>query len=102
MAQFTVSWSEVGDNPKTYEHTYDSDVLTLSEAREIKKWTTLNPIQWISDMNEPDNMAAMVCLLRRRDGESELRFTDVDFNYQSFKVALDEDAEPDPPVADSD
>lgn len=99
MPKFQVTWSENGDDPRSFDYTYDTDVLTLTEAREVKKWTGLNPIQWINDMDDPDSVAALACVLRRRDDEENLRFSDVDLNYYSFKVkALDE---PDPQVADS-
>lgn len=99
MAQYNVTWTDMpADGGRSYEFVYDTECLGLREARDVKKWTGMNPPEWLAAMgiDDPDALGAMVCLLRRREGEPDLRFSDVDLNYGSMKLeaVVEEGADP--------
>lgn len=76
------------------EYEFDQTQLMLSETRLVKQWTGLSPAQWergLSDM-DPDCVAALVCLLKRRAGE-DIDFETLDFDYAQFEI-LDDDTDP--------
>src|SRR5699024_8785633 len=68
----------------TYD--FDQSRLMLSEARLIEKSTGMTIPRWqkaLDDFNS-DALAGLVLLLRRRNGETELQFDDVDFDVASI------------------
>jgi hypothetical protein len=92
---------EIGFEGETFE--WDDESLMLSEARELKKWLKVAPPQWLKMLGEddPEAATALICLLRRRAGQPDLRFADVDGDLKTLTFTLregeDEDQEtPDP------
>jgi hypothetical protein len=92
---------EIGFEGETYE--WDDESLMLSEARELKKWLKVAPPAWLTMLGEddPEAATALICLLRRRAGQPDLRFADVDGDLKTLTFTLregeDEDQEtPDP------
>lgn len=84
----------VGD--QTYEH--DPARFMSSEARAVKRAIGMNPDEFNKGLGEddPDAVAALVWILRRRAGEPDLAFDDCDFNLSELKFLPDE---PDPTPA---
>lgn len=78
---------------------FDQDTLMASEAWAVQEATGLNMKRWQKSLAEMDTPAliALVWLLRRRNGERDLAFADVDFNLASLEV-LDDEEPADPPV----
>lgn len=102
---------EIGFEGQTFE--WDDGALLLSEAREIKKWLgeAVSPPVWLEMLSHDDADAetALICLLRRRAGETGLRFSDVDGDLKTLTFRRtdieesddDEDGEAKPdPTAD--
>lgn len=79
------------------EHDLDMTVLMAREARMIKDATALTIVEWgeALDKGDPDALIALVWLARRRNGEPDLKFADVDFNLTSFEVVEEETPEVD-------
>ncbi|MFB7595761.1 hypothetical protein [Streptomyces sp. NPDC056160] len=80
------------------EYEYDGDRLLVAEARELKTYTGFTPPKWLAalDDQDPDALAFMIYLAKKRAGES-LRFSDLDtLDYADFDMEfLDADDEPD-------
>lgn len=78
---------------------FDQDRLMLSEAMAVQVATGMKVPQWQKALGEMDAYAlgALVWLLRRRAGETDLRFEDVDFNLADLEDVSEE--EPDPTAA---
>lgn len=74
----------------TYE--YDPGKLMLSEARLLQGATGQTLRQWQNGLNalDADSVAALVWLLRRRAGEPDLAFADVEFDLGSFEAQEDD------------
>lgn len=91
---------------ESYEsHEFTRSSWMLKEAREVKKWIGLNPPQmWLAVAeDDPEALTALLCILRRRDGQPDLKFSDVDADYGSMVFVLSDPAaeeEPDPTKAD--
>jgi hypothetical protein len=71
--------------------TYRFDALRLAEARLIKQITTLSDPQQFSKAlfsNDPDAVTALVLIMRRRNGETGLRFADIDGDLSTYSVEL--------------
>lgn len=94
---------EIGFEGETFE--WDDQSLMLSEAREIKKWLSVSPPEWLQLLghDDPDAETALICLLKRRVGQPELRFSEVDGDLKTltFRLADDdaadgEEQKPDP------
>jgi hypothetical protein len=75
---------------------YPFDGLKVSEARLIKSTCGMTVKGWQDALNEgdADAMAALVWVLRRRDGETGLAFLDVDFDLTDVEVESDEPVRP--------
>lgn len=75
---------------------FDGDRLLLAEARELKTLTGLTPPKWSAGLDEgdPDAIAGLVYLAKKRSGET-LRFSDLDsLDYADIDMELiGEDAE---------
>lgn len=58
---------------------FDGDRLLLAEARELKTYTGLTPPKWAAGIDEqdPDAIAFLIYLAKKRSGES-LRYSDLD------------------------
>lgn len=96
MAQLEVDFAGV-----TYD--YDPDSLLFSEFREIKKVTGLSRSKWFEALFEDDvdAVAALIYVLRKRKGE-DVRFSDIDAPYSTYKVRVvggDEGEQPSDPTA---
>ena len=76
---------------------FDQGRLMLSEARLIEKNTGMTIPRWQKALDEfnSDALAGLVLLLRRRAGETELQFEDVEFDVAS--LTIDDDAPAAPP-----
>jgi hypothetical protein len=87
------------------EYEWDSDRLLVAEARELKVLTGFTPPRWMAALDEqdPDAMAALIYLAKKRAGES-LRFSDLDtLDYHDFDfevVAPEADQEPSEQTSD--
>jgi hypothetical protein len=77
---------------------FDQGRLTVKEARLIKGATGFTVNAWQQALGEldADAVAALVWLLRRRNGELGLAFDDVDFDLSSLTV---EDDGPESPTS---
>lgn len=77
----TVQRLRIGDQ----QYDFDKSKLMLSEARLVKEWTGLSPAQWEKGLSQmdPDCVAALVGLLKRRAGE-EVDFDTLDFDFGAF------------------
>lgn len=78
------------------EYEWDSDRLLVAEARELKVHTGFTPPRWLAALDEqdPDALAALIYMAKKRAGES-LRFSDLDtLDYADFELEVeDPDAE---------
>lgn len=83
----------------TYD--FDQSRLMLSEARLIERNTGMTIPRWQKALDEfnSDALAGLVLLLRRRAGETELLYEDVEFDVASIEIHDDEPAPPHPPAA---
>lgn len=84
------------------EYEWDSDRLLVAEARELKTYTGFTPPRWLAalDESDPDAVAALIFLAKKRAGET-LRFSDLDtLDYADFEMEVvdpeqnDTDAQP--------
>ncbi|HWU24077.1 MAG TPA: hypothetical protein VN088_21255 [Nocardioides sp.] len=77
------------------EYEWDSDRLLVAEARELKTYTGFTPPRWLAALDEqdPDALAALIYMAKKRAGES-LRFSDLDtLDYANFELeVVDPDA----------
>lgn len=75
---------------KTYN--YDPGKLMLSEARQLQAATGQTLVQWQRGLNDldADSVAGLVWLLRKREGEPELQFGEVEFDLGSFEASEDD------------
>ena len=73
-----------------------AETLTLKEAMRIKMATGLNLMDLYNgaETGDPFAIAAMVWIIRIRDGEKDLKFDDVDFPFGDFEFLPDETPEP--------
>lgn len=70
------------------EYEWDSDRLLVAEARELKTYTGFTPPRWLAALDEqdPDALAALIYMAKKRAGES-LRFSDLDtLDYANFEL----------------
>lgn len=77
----------------TYE--LDLDRLTIKECRELKRQSGGMTIEQFTGglaKSDPDSVAALVWLAKRRNGEV-IRFDDVDFVLDSFSIEFEEEVE---------
>lgn len=94
-----ITWRlTVGDDEV---HEFSRGDWMNSEAREVKKWVGMNPPQfWVAvGQDDPEALTALVCILRRRNGQPDLKFSDTTFNYGALTfepVDAPEIEEPDP------
>lgn len=77
------------------EYHFDGSKLLVTEAVAIKKATGMPPIEWLDACDQADPLAfqALVWLCRHREGETSLRFEDVEFDLMTVEY-LDEPADP--------
>jgi len=94
------------------KYEFDDDRLDVSEVRDLRKVTGFGFVEFWQNFAEvdPDCVAGLVWLTRRRNGETDLRFTEVNFDFMEFvgsmesdKVETDKetDDESDPPEVDA-
>jgi hypothetical protein len=72
------------------EYEWDTDRLLVAEARELKQYTGFRPNKWLEavDEGDPDAMAGLIYLAKKRAGET-LRFSDLDtLNYADFDLEV--------------
>lgn len=88
------------------DYEFDGDRLLLAEARELKTHTGLTPGKWGVGIDEgdPDAIAFLIYLAKKRSGES-LRFSDLDnIDYADIQMeeigAAGDDAAGDAAAAD--
>jgi hypothetical protein len=77
---------EVDFEDKTWQ--WDPDSVLLSEWLEIERVTGWERPEWYEKLSN-DNILAIqswLLLLRRRDGETDLRLADIDGRFSTFKV----------------
>jgi hypothetical protein len=82
---------------------YRMTSLMLAEARAIQRATGLTPIQWEQKIGESDAEAitALIWVARKRNGEPNLRFEDVDGDLATFRPYLHDDPPEDAAPADT-
>ncbi|MYR84088.1 hypothetical protein GTY41_03795 [Streptomyces sp. SID685] len=72
------------------EYEWDGDRLLVAEARELKVHTGFTPGRWLAavDEGDPDALAALIYLAKKRAGET-LRFSDLDtLDYADFDLEV--------------
>src|SRR4051812_9442604 len=74
--------------------------LMLAEARAIQRATGMTPVKWEDAINEGDAEAitALIWVARKRNGEPNLRFEDVDGDLATFRPYLHDDPVEDEPA----
>lgn len=85
------------------EYEWDTERLLVAEARELKVHTGFTPPRWLMALDEgdPDAIAGLIYLARKRAGET-LRFSDLDtLDYHDFDYQPLEDPEADEQPGDS-
>jgi hypothetical protein len=74
----------------------DLGTLMIPEAMELKRFTGYGPRAWVDALAEDDPLAVRFAfyLARKRAGEDELQFADVDVNLFGMSLTLlpDDDA----------
>lgn len=81
----------------TFDH--DPGLFMAREARLVQRATGMTPDAFNKGLekDDPEAVTALVWILRRRAGEADLEFDDVDFNLAGIQFLADE---PDPTQAD--
>lgn len=77
------------------KYEFDDDRMDVGEVRDLRKVTGFGPKEFwteFADVNE-DCVAGLVWLTRRRNGETDLRFSDVSFDFMEFITSMESDAE---------
>lgn len=80
------------------KYEFDDDRLLNTEAIALKKATGFNVRQFWEAFNDADPVAwtGMVWLARRRAGEPDLRFSDVEFDLATLNETLVAESEDEP------
>jgi hypothetical protein len=80
---------------------YRMGSLMLAEARAIQRTTGFTPVQWDEAISKSDAEAitALIWIARKRNGEPNLRFEDVDGDLSTFLPYLEE---PEPTAGEAD
>jgi hypothetical protein len=70
--------------------TLDLGTLMIPEALELKRFTGLGPQQWVDALAEDDPLAVRFAfyLARKRAGEEDVVFGEVDANLFSLSITL--------------
>lgn len=78
------------------EYEFNPERFLVAEARELKTYTGFTPPRWFAaiDEQDPDALAFLVYLAKKREGE-QLRYSDLDtLDYADFDMEIvDLDAE---------
>jgi hypothetical protein len=74
---------------------YEFHSLMLAEARASQRATKMTVVEWEAALNvfDAEAVTALIWIARRRTGEPNLRFEDVDGDLSTFAPIADPDSE---------